>query len=479
MIRDFLRPTARPAMLALAALLSCGTVLDAQDKGGTGARTPTADGVKETVPPSPSLVASKEVTEAHAAKQWAAQTSPTEIRLAWTEVPGAVAYRVLCAVGNGAPRVLSVVGGTNRAAGDPLRRLFGIVVVREPGTYRCAIESVDAGKQVISRAAFNEVVPAKAAAAVAAPARVTATETAPGEITLTWEEVPGATAYHISRSVFPNGLRPLCQFCPTGGTFVDREAEPGVRHLYAVSALSPAGESRRASSPPVTPGSGDAAGTGDASPAPDPTAKSAIQVSVVSTGGRNILLTWVSALRAPAYQILRKVGGEPAVQVATVVEGQAMRFSEQVSEAVNGVVRYAVVAVDPKGATPPSAWSNEISFEKGLTADTAGTTPAPPANRCVLEYERADNMWAREGGLGRETVSLGSGESVDFNTDWKYEKDRNDGSSYYGSHLRTARNAGARTLVLTLRTSGGRILLTLQPGNEKTVQADLDTVECR
>src|SRR3954447_17695445 len=69
------------------------------------------------------------------------------------------------------------------------------------------------------------------------------------------------------------------------------------------------------------------------------------------------------------------------------------------------------------------------------------------AQSCVLEYQRADNMWAAfgrpDGALGKETITLAPGASRVFVTDWKYEKPRNDGTNFYGSHLRVARNTGS------------------------------------
>ena len=68
------------------------------------------------------------------------------------------------------------------------------------------------------------------------------------------------------------------------------------------------------------------------------------------------------------------------------------------------------------------------------------------AQSCVLEYQRADNMWAAfgrpDGALGTESIALNAGESRVFVTDWKYEKTRNDGTNFYGSHLRLATSKG-------------------------------------
>lgn len=64
-------------------------------------------------------------------------------------------------------------------------------------------------------------------------------------------------------------------------------------------------------------------------------------------------------------------------------------------------------------------------------------------------------MWAApgrpDGALGTETLTLQPGETKVFTTDWKYEKQRNDGRNYYGSHVRTVRNAGQRPINLVFR----------------------------
>lgn len=68
------------------------------------------------------------------------------------------------------------------------------------------------------------------------------------------------------------------------------------------------------------------------------------------------------------------------------------------------------------------------------------------AQSCTLEYRRADNMWAPKGqptaSPGIETLTMAKGTGRVFVTDWKYEKMRNDGTTYYGSHLRIAVNRG-------------------------------------
>jgi hypothetical protein len=87
-------------------------------------------------------------------------------------------------------------------------------------------------------------------------------------------------------------------------------------------------------------------------------------------------------------------------------------------------------------------------------ASQASAQTAP----CVLEYRRADNMWANwgrpDGMLGAETITLQPGQKKVFATDWSYEKQRNDGSNFYGSHLRRAVNRGAGPLQMKLNGPG-------------------------
>lgn len=65
----------------------------------------------------------------------------------------------------------------------------------------------------------------------------------------------------------------------------------------------------------------------------------------------------------------------------------------------------------------------------------------------TLEYWRADNMWAAQGrpdgDLGKESLTIGIGQTRVFVTDWRYEKKRSDGTNDYGSHARRIRNASA------------------------------------
>jgi hypothetical protein len=131
------------------------------------------------------------------------------------------------------------------------------------------------------------------------------------------------------------------------------------------------------------------------------------------------------------------------------------------------------------------------------------TAAAPAAaQQCTLEYQRADNMFAGmgrpDGQLGKETVTLEPGQTKVFTTDWKYEKQRNDGANYYGSHTRIVRNTGKRPMQLVFRGDMGTMLRgmaaavitatkkvgndrlqgTLKPGVSWDVRADLMEASC-
>jgi hypothetical protein len=111
----------------------------------------------------------------------------------------------------------------------------------------------------------------------------------------------------------------------------------------------------------------------------------------------------------------------------------------------------------------------------------------------TLDYWRADNMWAAagrpDGNLGQESITLEPGATRVFVTDWKYEKQRNDGTNYYGSHARRLRNSGSQpidvklnslaSIATTIRAmlgGGPTGFIRLKPGTTIDVKADLQEV---
>ena len=187
---------------------------------------------------------------------WAAQTSPTEITLVWDPMPSALGFKVYSKNG--------VIATLTKTATRYVSRFTPGVVPIE-----WFLEATGEKGLVSQKAAFPVVTPEKATAAVVArPSSVTATETGPGIITLTWTAVPEATAYLLSRTVVPDGLKTLCPLCPTKTEYVDNATTAGAKHTYGVQAVSPGGTSQRTMSNGVIP-------TGSPGPDPDPPAGAA------------------------------------------------------------------------------------------------------------------------------------------------------------------------------------------------------------
>lgn len=121
------------------------------------------------------------------------------------------------------------------------------------------------------------------------------------------------------------------------------------------------------------------------------------------------------------------------------------------------------------------------------TAAKPDAPPAAPAASCSLQYERADNALAAlgrpDGDLGVETLALTPGNSVVFDTDWKYEKRRGDANARFGSHLRRARNTGNAKMIVTVREVIDPIRRIDRPdalyaGESASYRADLVEVRC-
>ena len=113
-------------------------------------------------------------------------------------------------------------------------------------------------------------------------------------------------------------------------------------------------------------------------------------------------------------------------------------------------------------------------------AVTAPASAPAAAQSCTLEYQRADNMWAGQGkpNLPAETITLEVTQKRALVTDWRYEKQLNDGTTYYGSHLRVATNRGDRPVKLLVRQPGQDSWYILSPGQRLTFRHDLVEVAC-
>ena len=93
-------------------------------------------------------------------------------------------------------------------------------------------------------------------------------------------------------------------------------------------------------------------------------------------------------------------------------------------------------------------------------------------------------MWAPfgkpDGNLGIETIQVQANGKQDFNTDWAFERMRNDGvRAWYGSHLRVAKNTGTRQVELWIKNQFRAQWVSLQPGQTQLFQDDLTMVYCK
>lgn len=463
-------------------------------------------------------------------RMWAAQTGPDEVTVVWDSIPGAVEYRIYL----GAPTdsgeeferppasVLSASG--RRAAFTGIQRLSN-------GIYLVA---VDRNGRLLQRTQFNPVAATTNSPRVAPPTEVTAEATGATEVTVSWNAVPGATAYFIGRAVAGSGSRAICDLCSTETPYVDRAAVAGLAHSYTISAIFPNGISRRITSSRVTPGGTPLATTpgqqmptttattttlpatfptttpstttqptttppaGPKGPsglsAPTPTAPEPPSGVTATTQGLNYAdVRWTSSPTADvrAYDVHGSVNGGAFSFLAN------LSASSGVSD--NGLRDQSFTGFLASGPARASYYVVAVSGN-GMRSERSNTTPEvliqPPI--CKLDYQRADNMWAAfgrpDGPLGTEKISLPPAQNKVFNTDWTYEKKRNDGSNYYGSHLRIATNVGSnvgsntirlqlRSVTLTglevfLRTGTDTFWIRMAPGRAEQFQADLMEMAC-
>lgn len=110
------------------------------------------------------------------------------------------------------------------------------------------------------------------------------------------------------------------------------------------------------------------------------------------------------------------------------------------------------------------------------------TQVAYAANECKLQYRRSDNGFAPPGivvgNLGTETIVLDSGERKTFNIDHRHERDKNRDGTFFGSHLRTAKNVGTNTITIKIKGPFGIREHKFLTGEDAVFQDDLMSVEC-
>lgn len=99
-------------------------------------------------------------------------------------------------------------------------------------------------------------------------------------------------------------------------------------------------------------------------------------------------------------------------------------------------------------------------------------------NAVLVVYERGDGAFASKPVLAPEEIDVPAGAMVEFNTDWKFEKQRSDGKARYGSHLRQITNKGTHMIIAYLRISPvAERQVHVFPGASEPVKGDLLALE--
>jgi hypothetical protein len=212
--------------------------------------------------------------------------------------------------------------------------------------------------------------------------------------------------------------------------------------------------------------------------------------TTTSSTTNNPLFSQAFAIRDQLASLFQAVG------VGTLAAGGAITTSPfgTLADAIRADLTsmFGGLGLDPMAGLGTTVHTATPITTTPATSTPATATPAPAS--CRVDYQRADNMWAAfgraDGQLGTESIALPPGQSRVFVTDWKYEKQRNDGTNFYGSHLRIASNPTARPVRLQLRTTtltgllifartgSDTFWIRLDPNASKQFQADLMEVYC-
>lgn len=220
-------------------------------------------------------------------------------------------------------------------------------------------------------------------------------------------------------------------------------------------------------------------------------------VTAAATGPGAVVVSWQPSPTTglTGYTVNRSLNGGVLEELARVSPTE-QSYTDQFFPATlfaSGTVqaKYGVVATASAGVR--GSVSNEVVVQPPAPASAPALGGGSLA-ACRLDFQRADNMWAAfgtpTGSLGAESISLSPGQNKVFITDWKYEKQPNDGTNFYGSHLRIGTNATAKTIRLHLRswtltglqvfarTGNDTFWIRLDPNTTKQFQADLMEVFC-
>ncbi|HSQ33035.1 MAG TPA: hypothetical protein VLN49_24445, partial [Gemmatimonadaceae bacterium] len=378
------------------------------------------------------------------AEATATATGDTAITLSWTAVPGATAYILGRAVSPGGFRMLCALCST-----DPKYVDRDVM----PGAGHSYTVTAVFPSGVSPRTLSNIVTPGAAVAAAGSTGTsgtaVPTGSTSTGQTTPTTSYTPPGQPAGTTTSYTPPGQ-------PAGST----------------SSSTTAGT--------TTPTAQTTATTAGTEPSQAKLAPLQLQLDSL----RSLLAPYTSGFQVQSTtaadsamfsRLLRQIDSL-RTQAATMVGG-ILTLGPTDSTALRQTLAVFVQRADSLRSSVVTILGNLFQGPMATTQPVTHTATPVWTGPCRLDYQRADNMWAAfgkpTGTLGTETISLADGQAKLFFTDWKYEKQRNDGSNYYGSHLRIATNPGTRPLKLQIQISLSSGWVTINAGETKQFQSDL------
>ncbi len=416
-------------------------------------------------------------------------TGAEEVTLSWDPVPNATGYMILRAVQPNGFQMFCALCSTEPTYVDR--------DVTPGAVHSYAVAAIYPGG-TSPRTTSNSVTPG--ATAIAAEATAGPAHPLPMLPTTTAQRNPGAPTY--TPPTQPAGTAPTYTppGQPAGGT--PTYTPPGQPVATSPSGAAPAHPSTPGGAAPVTTPSTTPSGTVGPAVPPDTVSVAGLLQAEVLASAHSLLDVFGPGTVSETHS----AAAPPApLSPAAQMLAQALEYARGIARQFGPKFQATGQPVDTSSIAgqillQAQEYAREIGQLTGSAFGGQSTQPhaATPvySGPCRLDYQRADNMWAAfgrpDGQLGVETITLADGQTKAFITDWKYEKRRNDGTTYYGSHMRSASNPGQRpvtiefhSLVSTAANLLGAIAradshftLSLAPGKTQLFQADLVAASC-
>ncbi|MGF0118616.1 fibronectin type III domain-containing protein [Promicromonospora sp. Marseille-Q5078] len=252
----------------------------------------------------------------------------SSVAVTWSGSDGATAYLVERA--SSSDPAMRVVGSTADTS-------FRDDDVEAGVPYRYRVTAVGPGGSSDASSEVSALVTAGTTTAPA-PGDLDVTAERSYSVDLGWAEVDGATAYGVYRAPAGGGTFELLAHV-AGPGYTDETAEPSSTYRYAVTTVSPGGESEPSSDV-------EAATSGPLDPAVAPAGVRATEVSAAA-----FTLDWEPVDGAETYQVYRRDSGGAFAPVGTTTEPG---FTDDTISASVASYDYAVAAVNELGESEQS-----------------------------------------------------------------------------------------------------------------------------